>query len=231
MEESELEDEKPFTPGKTHDDILQMLDEIKHFEKKHQESKSDDSPVITEEPDLSVKEHEPVFLEPLKPEPSIEEPEVEWEEVDIEPELVDLEAVPTEDKLKKPGLKEKLGNLRKKIPIKFKLKPKKEVEKEEIKPEITPTTFKLRFDDEGKLVNIDLKKPKPRPKLNLKTLKKIRIRRKDKSEKEAESEEPKEKKSKISKLKGGFSKIGKLKNVIPHKKKESEETEESKPEE
>jgi len=46
-----------------------------------------------------------------------------------------------------------------------------------------------------------------------------------------ESEKDTGEKSKSSKLKGGLSKIGKLKRVIPNKAKKSEETEELEEEE
>ena len=101
---------------------------------------------------------------------------------------------------------------------------------------VDPTTFKIRFDGNGQLVNLELKKPKLKAKkeskLNSKLgskLKKVRRRKKDKTE---ASDTKIEETSKASKLKSGIGKIGKiknigkLKNVIPRRGKKKETVEE-----
>ena len=96
--------------------------------------------------------------------------------------------------------------------------------KKEPKPKV-PTNFKIGFDENGKLVNLDLKKiqPKnkakePKGKFNLKKI--IPFRKKQDKSDDSESSS---KKSKLKGLKGGLGKLGKLKKVIPNKNKSSNE--------
>jgi len=86
----------------------------------------------------------------------------------------------------------------------------------------TPTVFRLRFTEDGKLENIDLKKPKPKKEIKP-ILKKI------KNKKKVEKKESKEinAESKLSKLKSGLDIIKKLKRVIPSRNTKEEEIEES----
>lgn len=102
----------------------------------------------------------------------------------------------------------------------------KVLEKKVKEKKITPTTFNVGFDGEGNLVNLDIKKPKIKPKSESRS-KKLgglkRFRRGKKSE-NVESTSS-EKTSKVSKLKGALGKIGKLKNVIPHRGKNKEKGE------
>ena len=90
------------------------------------------------------------------------------------------------------------------------------IEEPEIKKEPTsPTVFRLRYNEEGNLENIDLRKPKPPKEIHI-NLSKLRNKEK--------KSEVKEKKPKSSRLRGGLSK---LKRVIPSKSEEEEETEET----
>jgi hypothetical protein len=104
---------------------------------------------------------------------------------------------------------------------------KKKVEK---KP-IPSATFKIRFNEKGELVNVDLKKPKPKETKEKKkfSVKSLIPRKKGKGE--TDTETPEEQTSKGSKLKGGLGKLGKLKNIIPSKSKKSDKTEEETEEE
>jgi len=104
----------------------------------------------------------------------------------------------------------------------------KEKEKKEPKPRVH-TTFKMGFNEERKLVNLDFKQPKPKKKrpeskskFNLKKL--IPSRKKGNEEDNDKSESS----SKASKLKGGLSKLSKLKKVIPTKKSSIEEPKDEK---
>jgi len=123
---------------------------------------------------------------------------------EIKPELVFFKEVEE----KKYKILEKF----KKFKTKFGKKVQREIPETFEKP-ITPTTFRLKINDEGKLENIDLRKPKPRQKI------KFSFRKKDKKE-SGESE----KKSKFEKIKTVLSKV---KRIIPKRKKEEEEPEES----
>lgn len=171
------------SPARTHKEILQLLEEIKEFEKKFGEY------------DLETIEVDEEIIEVEHEEPKKEEP------------------VPPVEEIKKPKLKEKLK----------KLKPKHDVKKEKL---VTPTTFKLRFNEEGKLENIDIKKFKSKPK----TKRHLKLRKSKVEKKEKTEGEVKEETSRLSKLKGGLSKLGRLKKAIPTKSKTSEEKEESKEE-
>ena len=108
--------------------------------------------------------------------------------------------------------------------IEVERKPEEFIPFKEPREPATPTVFRLRFTEDGKLENIDLKKPKPKKEI-IPTLKKTKNKKKvEKKESKANDEE-----SKISKLKNGLNKIGKLKKVIPSrilKDKDSKESEE-----
>jgi len=204
MDELDSEQDNSISFAKTHEEILEMVEEIKKFERKF----------IGHD----FEETEVEFI-------AVEDDVVEFIEVE-EDKLEEFEPIPIEQETKKPGLKERL-----KLNRIFKIKPKVQKEEVEAKP-IRAATFKIRFNEGGELVNIDIKKPKPKPESKKRfDFKKLRIRRKgktEKTEKEIEEEsETEEKKSKFSKLKGGLSKIGKLKKAIPRRGKKKEETEES----
>ena len=93
---------------------------------------------------------------------------------------------------------------------------KRQKVKEKVQKEIKPTIFHLRLNDDGKLENIDIKKPQAK--------KKGRFKFRRKKTEEGEIKEKKDKISKVSKFKGGFSK---LKKAIPSRKKKSEDTTET----
>jgi len=158
---------------KTHEEILELIDEIKIFEENFQD-------FIVEKAELDVKE-----------------------------ELIDIE--PEKPKIIKP------------IPIKQKEKKEKHIIKPFFKTN-TPATFKIRFNENGELVNLDFKKSKnqkvkkTKKKFSLKNIKNLRKKSKEKSE-------VNEGKSKSGKLKGGLGKLGKLKKAIPSKSKKKEKTE------
>lgn len=170
MDESDLDYSDITSIKKTHKEILEMLEEIKDYEKNFVE--------------FDIKE------------PRIDEEliELEYETFqEIESELITFKEVEE----KKPE---------------FEIKRKKDVVKKIEKP-ITPTTFRLRINEEGNLENIDLKKSEPRLKRH------SRFRKKD----HVDSEDI-EKKSRFAKLKSVLSKI---KRAIPSKKEEEEEIEET----
>ncbi len=137
--------------------------------------------------------------------------------VEIDEELINAETetleefLPVEDKeeIKEQVFVDEVKNL----------EPKNKIKKEDIGKSINPVTFRFRFNNEGKLENIDIKKRK----LKIKSkkpfiLKRIKFRKKEKTESK-EVEEI----SKFSKLKAG---LAKLKRVIPNKTIEVEKTEE-----
>ena len=209
MGESNSEQESTSSITLTHEEILEFIEEIKEFEKKFQEH------------GLKESEGEVEFIE-------IEKDIVEFAEVEQDS-SEQIEFIPVVGETKKPELKKSLKNSQIS-------KPRYEVQKEKIEEKaIDHATFKIRFNEEGELVNIDLKKHKPKPEskksFDLKKLKKLRIKRKGKTEKTGAETETIEKKSKISKLKGGLSQIGKLKRVIPYRGIKSEKTEEPEAEE
>lgn len=209
MGESNSEQESTSSITLTHEEILEFIEEIKEFEKKFQEH------------GLKESEGEVEFIE-------IEKDIVEFAEVEQDS-SEQIEFIPVVGETKKPELKKSLKNSQIS-------KPRYEVQKEKIEEKaIDHATFKIRFNEEGELVNIDLKKHKPKPEskksFDLKKLKKLRVKRKGKTEKTGAETETIEKKSKISKLKGGLSQIGKLKRVIPYRGIKSEKTEEPEAEE
>lgn len=205
MSESNLEQDVT-SSVKTHEEILEMIEEIKEFEKKFREY------------DLEETEVEEELIE-------VEQNIVDFIEVDKD-ESDQIEPIAFESEAKKSGFIERL--IKSKI---FRIRVRSRSEAQKARLEAKAATFKLRLNEEGKLVNIDLKKPKsskPKSKKRF-NLKKIVTKRRGKT-KETEVETT-EKMSKISKLKGGFSKISKLKRAIPHKGKMEKKSEESESEE
>ena len=126
---------------KTHEEILEMLEEIKEFEKKYGELGYEGS-VIGE--DLTELEY--VTFEEIETELPIFN--------EIEPELPIFKEI---EKLKPKIIKKN----------KFKIKFRKKEKIEKIDRPINPTIFRLRINNEGKLENIDIKKQQPRKKINI----------------------------------------------------------------
>lgn len=128
--------------------------------------------------------------------------EYDLSELDIKEELIEVdnqleeftETIPKEEE---PKIRKKIVVRRAKV-------------KQGTKKELNPTVFHLRLNEEGNLENLDIKKPKVKEREN----KNSKLKR---NKKDIE-------KSKLSKLKGGFSRI---KKAIPSTTKETEETEES----
>jgi len=183
--------EEVSSPVKTHEEILSMIKELKELEERYSAFE------IIE----IVEEGEELI-------------EVDYGEL-TEP------AIPvTPEEIKKPGF----GNKFKKIKI-FRIKVSSKSERLAKKAEKS-ATFKIRFDETGNLVNLDFRKPVPKEPSKLKSkivgkipkLKKRGSKKGDKSGDREKGKKDRKKKSKGSKVKGGFGKIGKLKKVIPGKK-------------
>ena len=168
---------------KTHDEILELLEEIKEFEKIFHEINIDKKIVPTDE----------LLHEEIKP-------------------------IPIKAEIKKKEKKKKIKNPFSRI----KLRSRSEVQR--IKHEKQITTIKLILDEQGNLINPDIRKFEPkkqrRSKLNIKSLVNL-IKRKKEGE-TAETTE-REKRFNLSKITGVFSKLGKIKQVIPSKKTEAKE--------
>lgn len=215
MAEISLEQEdKNETTGKTHKEILMMIKEIKVFEEKYEGYDITETSETVEEEFI---EFEPVHFEVIEPEPS----------------KTGLNRILSLGKKKKSEQIEELVELEEYL-VQF--EPVDEKSTEPMVEIRRPTIFKIRFDTEGQLVNLGLKKPKAKPKKEPKSktkisgkLKKLSFRKKEKTEKPEELETKSE--GKLSKLKTGVGKISKIKNVIPRRgKKKAETTEESKEE-
>jgi len=218
-----LEKDTNYSNTNPQDEIHQLFEDIKRFEKKYENFDIEKIDVkeqqIYVEPEIS-EEFQPFDVNEKQIEAETELSE-EFVELDEKVEKIDFKAEtltefqPIEDieESKKPKFKFKIR----------KLKPRTEVEKGKIEKPINPTTFRFRFNDEGKFENIDLKKSK----LKIKTkkpfsLKAIKIRKKTKTDSQDE-----EKNLRFSKLKTG---LAKLKRVIPNKSSENKITDENKKE-
>jgi len=177
--------------GKTHEEIIQMIEEIKQIENIFNEFE-------------------------------IEKEGPQEELIEVEEEILE-EFTPIDTEIDKTGLKKWLDG------------------KKEDKPDSIPATFKIRFNESGELVNLDFRKSKVKSegktkkaiKFDFKKLK-GKFKRKGKKdegkseesgEKPKKSKEKRDKSSRFSGLKSKLGGIGKLKRVIPSKKKK-EETEE-----
>jgi len=179
MQQPNLEKSNNFSDTNVNDGILELIKDIKEFEKKFEKYNLKKIEVKEEK-----IESEPENLEEFQPIDAREE------RIEAEPEV--LEEFQSIEEIKEPIFKDDFKNL----------EPELETEKEKIKS-INPATFRIRFNDEGKFENVDVVKRKLKTKSKKQfILKRIKIRRKEKTESE-ETEE----KSRFSKLKTGLSKL------------------------
>lgn len=201
MPDSNFENGDSLSKEQIHEKIQALLDEIKGFEDKF--------------PGYAIKE------------PEIIKGEVHFGDVpDGDSTKDEEEELTSEMELEKSRLTPKSRRFRIRI-RRRKSKVAEDLTDDEVLTkvkEITPTTFRFGVDQSGKLVNLDLKKPKIKPKSESRFKKlaglKDKLHRKKGGKTESEGTEEK---SKISKFKGAFGKIGKLKKAIPHKSKKKKE--------
>ena len=119
---------------------------------------------------------------------------------------------------------------------KFNIKIRKKSDDLSISKSKKTATFKIRFDESGNLINMDIRKPPPKKQLNIKNkiigklpkLKKTSLRKKGKKSKD--DGELKDNKLPKKGFKGKLGKIGNLKKAIPGKGK-SKKNKKSKDEE
>jgi hypothetical protein len=209
---------------KSHEEILEIINEIKIFEEEFIESSiiqtnqiefipvDEDELIEIDQPKIAPEKKKVVIKNILKlkkdefvtPSEQID-PAWETEEVNFKTRIQSLFSFIHKDSTdKQNGADEKI---------------------------IYPAVFRIRFNSEGNLENIDFKKASPKADIKedlqkINVIKKIKIKRK-KGEKQ-ESDESEGKGGKLSKLKA-IGKISKIKNVIPKrggKKEEKKEEEE-----
>ena len=201
MPEPDFRDVDILSKEQKHEKIQALLDEIKGFEDKF--------------PGYAVKE------------PEIIEGDVHFSSLPEGDSTKDEEKeLTSEMQLEKSGLTPKSRRFRIRI-RRRKSKVAEDLRDDEVLTkvkEITPTTFRFGVDQSGKLVNLDLRKPKikPKSKSRFKKLAGLKDKLHRKKGDRTESEGSKEK-SKPSKFKGAFGKVGKLKKAIPHKTKKKKE--------
>ena len=201
MPDSNFGDGDSLSKGQKHEKIRALLDEIKGFEDKF--------------PGYAIKE------------PEILEEEGHFGDVIERDSAKDSEKeLKSEMELEKRGLKTKSRRLRIRI-RKKKSKVVEDLKDDEVLTkvkDITPTTFRFGVDENGKLVNLDLRKPKIKPKSESRFKKLTGLKGKLRRKKGGKTElEVTEEKSKTSKFKGALDKVGKLKKAIPHKSKNKKE--------
>ncbi|RLF92592.1 hypothetical protein DRN50_08675 [Thermococci archaeon] len=192
---------------KTHEEILELLDEVKRFEKEFEDFEVAPRSEVEEKEEFIEVEHETTTIDTVKP-------------------------IPLKTREKKAKHKKRFRH-----PI-FRIKFRTRAEVKKLREEKKAATFRIRFDEEGKLVNLDIKKPKPskeKPKkLSLKklfVLKKLIKRGKGETEETETKSKPEGEGSKFSKLKGGLSKLSKLKGIVPGRSRKEKKSEETKTEE
>ena len=209
-----------------HNQILGLINEIKQFERKYPEfylggpveeeglieiTHDSASFVDVESGQLEFVETNPDLVEFIDLEKGSvgEVGPVEFQEVPDEPEPM--------SKIKKLGS--------------YNMKVRRNLDAKQKRLERKVATFRLRFDKNGNLVNLDLNKSKlskSKKGSNVELKSKIP---KISGKEESADHEPAEKKSKKELLLGGLGKIGKLKNVIPSRGKEDTSKEETESEE
>ena len=214
MYELDFEQEENYSVTKSHEEILRLIEEIKAFEEEFPEyyivEKTEEELIDVEKDGEHFSEFGHGIMEFIEVDPDV----VEFVEVGAE-----FDSVPFEQETEKPGLKDSITKSKF-----FKIKVRGSTDVKKARLERKAATFKLRFDEKGKLVNIDLKKPKPsEPKSESKKRFKLPIPKRKGKEKEGETKTT-EKKSKG--LKGKLGKISKLKVAIPGKRKKETKREE-----
>lgn len=216
MYELDFEQEENYSITKSHEEILRLVEEIKAFEERFPEyyiverTETEEELIDVEKDGEHFSEFGQGTMEFIEVDPDV----VEFAEVGAE-----FESVPFEQETGKSGLKDSITKSKF-----FKIKARGSTEVKKARLERKAATFKLRFDEKGKLVNIDLKKPKlSEPKAESKKRFKLPIPKRKGKEKEGETKTT-EKKSKG--LKGKLGKISKLKVAIPGKRKKETKREE-----
>ncbi|MCK4995763.1 MAG: hypothetical protein KAR55_02645 [Thermoplasmatales archaeon] len=216
MYELDFEQEDNYSVTKSHEEILRLIEEIKAFEENYPEyyvverTETEEELIDIEKDGEHFSELGQGTMEFIEVDPDV----VEFVEVGTE-----FESVPFEQETEKPGLKDSITKSKF-----FKIKVRGSTDVKKARLERKAATFKLRFDEKGKLVNIDLKKPKQsEPKSESKKRFKLPIPKRKGKEKEGETKTT-EKKSKG--LKGKLGKISKLKVAIPSKRKKETKREE-----
>ena len=147
----------------------------------------------------------------------IKEIEKEYDFTDIEPEFIEVPEDPVEFlEVDSEEFKEVEETSKRRFKIKYRTRAEVRKLKEERK-KFDPATFRIRFDDKGDLVNIDVKKTIPKQKQ-----KKIESDQKENLESEEleEIEEEEEKSSRFGKI------LSVLRRSIPEKEELPEEEEE-----
>ncbi|KYK23871.1 hypothetical protein AYK24_06955 [Thermoplasmatales archaeon SG8-52-4] len=195
MGEPDLGEKKDFHTVKSHDEILELLKEIKKIEEVYNPTGFKPEPENIDQDLMRFIDLDQNFVDFVDLEPEITKDIKPVEEVKVE-----------ENQL--------INNKKPRFKIKFRswLEAKKWRKQKDIEnKKLDPATFRIRFDKEGNLENIDFKKIKTKPK-------KPGKKTKEKKEKSQDSE----KLSKIDRFKNIFSV---LKRIIPVKKASSEEEE------
>lgn len=193
MKESNLEQDGSASAVRSHEEIIELINEIKDFETRF--------------------------------------PDIEFEEVEIAEEFIEVEPEPFEEFTPIPiksEIKEKDRKVKRKKHKLFRIKSRTRAEAEQWRMKRKAATFKIRFDEKGELVNLDIKKPKPKKQKSEGKkrfgLKKIRRKKGEKTEETTETKEVEEGVKK-PKIKGKLGKLGKLKRAIPSRSKKKEEPE------
>lgn len=190
-------------PVKTHEEILDMIEDIKEFERKFDDQDFRETTTIEEWTEVQPKQE-------------VQESSRErW--IEVNPEI-------TEEKRHIPIKAEtEFEKDKRKKNLLFRIRRRSSSEVRKLKREKKYATFKLRFDQKGNLVNVDLNKPKPK-KEKTKSKFKIPFKLKRKGKEETKEESPKDEGKGIgSKLKGAFANLRKLKNAIPSRGNKTEE--------
>ena len=171
-----------------------------------------------------IKEFENRF-----PEYQINEPEF----IEVDTSIIDDES---ENKIKSVDIEKNVAEELSKLSLKYKIKRLKLIKIKRKKTssvmdkvktvkktkDSSPTVFNVGFNNEGKLVNLDLREIKKEPKSNrFGFLNKLNFKKNKKKGAKEQKGEIKE-----SKIKSVFGKIGKLKKAIPHKGEKKSKKEE-----
>jgi len=231
MDQKELQqDNKTNTTSKTHEDIIGIIHELKSFEDKYKEYT-----IIEPEYEKEILEIDIDKSDLSEPEIIEKEPKNDLIQIlKLKKGKEDIEKKGLINNAINKGLYSKLRDIfftkiKKKLPF---FQQDISVEGNEIgkkQPISSTNVFKMRFDDNGKLNVIDMRKPKPKPNINVDMKKYVKFIKKKENEEKSESPSKDEDKSKISAIKDkivgkiDIKSISKIKDIIPFISKKEKE--------
>jgi hypothetical protein len=229
MVQKEFQQDRTDSSIKTHEDIREILNELKSFEDKYKEYT-----IIEPEYEKEILEVDISKSDFIELEIATQEETNNLTQVLKDTEIKKIDKKGLINNITKNGLYSKfqekfLKKIKEKLPDYITDIVSHEEGFENKRPLTSTNVFKMRFDDNGKLNIVDMRKPKPKPDIKFDIKKYIKfINKKEKEDKTKETPKD-EDKSKVSAIKDkivglvDLKSLSKIKDIIPFISKKEEE--------